>query len=165
MCVYEVLQGEQERNGRSCMGELRNKQQTIKRWTVPLSFAKDSPFVMFLLRQEKERDDQREKIKTSGGAIPLAAFVIARCIGARLCLRLAVPPCVPIRGMLRSYHARGTKRRSTLAWLRNPPKDETTAYLPMGNDVKLCFMYRLAAKLLKLTMRTHKNLADKLLLV
>lgn len=107
--------------------EISNKQS--KGWTVPLSFVKDSPFVMFLPRKEKESDGQREKIKNHWRSdTPGGICVIARCIGARLCLRLAVPPCVPIRGMLRSYHARGTKRRSTLAWPRNSPKDETAAY-------------------------------------
>lgn len=107
--------------------EISNKQ--LERWTIPLSFVKDGSFVLLPQKRERERDKIKEtRSRVTGGAIPLAAFVIARCIGARLCLRLAVPPCVPIRGMLRSYHARGTKRRSTLAWLRNPPKDETRAY-------------------------------------
>lgn len=134
MWVYEVLQGEQKGNGRSCMGELRSKQQTIKKMDGSPQLHKWQLFCAVSSRERKrEREDRREKI-------PLAGFVIVRCIGARLCLRLAVPPCVPIRGMLPSYHARGTKRRSTLALAQEPPKRRNNS-LPKGNDGRLCFIY------------------------
>lgn len=135
MWVYEVLQGEQKKGmteAPTASFEIGNKRS--KRWTIPLSFVKDSLSGVISLGKERER-----RAKTTNAEIPLAAFVIARCIGARFCLRFAVPPCDPIRGMLRSHHARGTKRRSTLAWLRNPPQ-KTKHSLPMGYDVKLCFI-------------------------
>lgn len=108
--------------------EVGNKQS--KRWTVPLGFTNDSSFVLFPHGKENEREDQREKIKKHWRSD--TPGVIVRCIGARLCLRLAVPPCVLIRGMLPSYHARGTKRRSTLALAKEPPRRRNSS-LPMGN--------------------------------
>lgn len=41
--------------------EISNKQS--KRWTIPPGFVKDSSLVLFPLGKEKEREDQREKIK------------------------------------------------------------------------------------------------------
>lgn len=136
MGIQSIAGGSKKGMAEAVSASFKTSNKQSKRWKIPLNFVKDSSFVLFPRRKEKEREEQREQK-------PLAERYPWRHLRLRDASEhgsVYGSPCRPAFLFAGCFvHVMpGAQSVGPLLLGSGTPPHKTKHSLPMGYDVKLC---------------------------